>query len=89
MKDMHGQAASPRLEPKMRNGRGLKPVGTVQLGKEKKVVIVYLWEATAADAAAKVGNQLNVPPADPKGGAKPAPKKPAPKIPDRKIIIID
>jgi hypothetical protein len=66
--------------------RGLKLAGVHQNGGQKKYVIVYRWEARAADAAGRANDK----PADPKKPADPAaPKKSAPAIPDKKIIIDD
>jgi hypothetical protein len=63
--------------------RGLKVVAKDQIGKEKKLVVVYRWESKLADLAAGVGDKLNNPKIDPK---KVDPKK---TIPDKKIVIDD
>ena len=56
---------------------GMKVVAVHQMAKEKKLVIVYRWDAATAAAVGKIG--------DPKSDAK----KPLGKIPDKKVIIDD
>lgn len=42
--------------------RGLRVAGARQNGDEKRYVVVYRWEASAADAAVRVADRMTMPP---------------------------
>lgn len=74
--------------------KGLKVVGTDQIGKQKKYVVVYRLDVKSLGAIDKIGAKLNAKPGEEakKPAEKDAPEKktaPGKEIPSKRIIIDD